>query len=103
MASLRTHGGGWGKAKRDKCDKSGALQGGTVRVRASRSWARPAPRSEFFYLLGRAANRPPSLRHSPPKMLPQGPYNTAQAPRHITAKLTYPRGCQEGLSQELQY
>ena len=23
-----THGGGWGKAKRDKCDKSGALQGG---------------------------------------------------------------------------
>ena len=55
---LGTHGGGGGKAKRDKCDKSGALQGGTVRVRASRSWARPAPRSEFFYLLGRAANRP---------------------------------------------
>ena len=25
---LETHGGGWGKAKRDKCDKSGALQGG---------------------------------------------------------------------------
>ena len=55
---LGTHGGGWGKAKRDKCDKSGALQGGTVRVQASRSWARPAPRSEFFYLLGRAEDRP---------------------------------------------
>ena len=55
---LETHGGGWGKAKLDKLDKSGALQGGTVRVRASRSWARPAPRSELFYLLGRAANRP---------------------------------------------
>ena len=55
---LETHGGGWGKAKLDKLDKSGALQGGTVRVRASRSWARPAPRSEFFYLVGRAANRP---------------------------------------------
>ena len=55
---LETHGGGWGKAKLDKLDKSGALQGGTVRVRASRSWARPAPRSEFFYLIGRAANRP---------------------------------------------
>ena len=25
---LGTHGGGWGKAKCDKCDKSGALQGG---------------------------------------------------------------------------
>jgi hypothetical protein len=57
---LGTHGGGWGKAKLDKLDKSGALQGGTVRVRASRSWARPAPRSEFFYWLGRAANRPSS-------------------------------------------
>ena len=55
---LETHGGGWGKAKHDKCDKSGALQGGTVRVRASRSWAHPAPCSEFFYLIGRAANRP---------------------------------------------
>ena len=55
---LETHGGGWGKAKLDKLDKSGALQGGTVRVRASRSWARPAPRSEFFYLIGRAADRP---------------------------------------------
>ena len=30
-----------------------------MRVRASRSWARPAPRSEFFYLIGRAADRPP--------------------------------------------
>ena len=56
---LETHGGpGWGKAKRDKCDKSGALQGGTVRVRAPRSRAHPTPRSEFFYLVGRAANRP---------------------------------------------
>ena len=55
---LETHGGGWGKAKRDKCGISGALQGGTVRVQASRSWARPAPRSEFFYLIGRAADRP---------------------------------------------
>ena len=55
---LETHGGGWGETKRDKCDKSGALQGGTMRVRASRSWARPAPRSEFFYLVGRAADRP---------------------------------------------
>ena len=55
---LGTHGGGWGKTQHDKNDKCGALQGGTVRVRASRSWARPAPRSEFFYWLGRAANRP---------------------------------------------
>ena len=29
-----------------------------MRVRASRSWACPSPRSEFFYLIGRAANRP---------------------------------------------
>ena len=62
--SLGTHGGGWGKAKLDKLDKSGALQGGTVRVRASRSWARPAPRSEFFYWLGRAANRPAPVRRT---------------------------------------
>ena len=55
---LETHGGGWGEKQQDHQDKSGALQGGTVRVRASRSWARPAPRSEFFYLIGRAANRP---------------------------------------------
>ena len=34
---LETHGGGWGKAKHDKNDKCGALQGGTVRVRASHS------------------------------------------------------------------
>ena len=59
---METHGGGGGKAKLDKIDKSGALQGGTVRVRASRSWARPAPRSEFFYLTGRAANSPLDAR-----------------------------------------
>ena len=55
---LGTHGGGWGKKQQDQRDKSGALQGETVRVRASRSWARPAPRSELFYLIGRAPNRP---------------------------------------------
>ena len=66
---LGTHGGGWGKKQQDKRDKSGALHKGTVRVRASHSWARPAPRSEFFYWVGRAANRPyqqtPTTHRSP--------------------------------------
>ena len=32
-----------------------------MRVRASPSWARPAPGSKFFYWVGRAANRPAEI------------------------------------------
>ena len=66
---------GWGETNRDKSDKSGAPQGGTVRVRSLRSWARPAPRSEFFYWIGRARDRP-CTHSSQPNCSPNVPSNT---------------------------
>ena len=54
--SLGTHGGGWGKAKLDKIDKSGALQGGD---RASSGIAFLGPsRAPFrILLLGREGSK----------------------------------------------
>ena len=68
LHGLGIHGGG-GRGKTNRTNRADArpyIRPGAMCVWASQSWARPAPRSKFFYLTGRAANRPSSHMYTEP-------------------------------------
>ena len=66
---------------------AGPYRGGLCEFgHASRSWARPAPRSGFFYWIGRVRDRPRSAARLPFVSL-AGPLAAGRGPRLLALKL----------------